>query len=144
MLITGSREWTDTTVIRDALASVWHPKTILMSGKNRRGADAMCEGCWKQWGGRVDCYPAQWYVDGEYRPSAGFRRNEEMVQSAVNLGAERCLAFIVDGSPGATHAAELARAKGIWTTFYRATSQREPALSSQPRVPGGLSLAVPY
>lgn len=122
VLITGSQLWTDTTVIRDALAEVWHPNTILMSGACPRGADRLCEACWTHWGGRVDRYPAQWVQDGRYRRDAGFSRNEEMVRAAVDLGAERCLAFILDDSSGATHTSDLARQAGIWTTVYRATS----------------------
>lgn len=94
-----------------------------MSGACPRGADAMCEDCWTQWGGRVDRYPAHWHVHGKFRRDAGFRRNEEMVQSAVDLAAERCLVFILDLSPGSTHTAELARQAGIWTTIYRATTE---------------------
>lgn len=113
VLITGSQLWTDTRVIRDKLAQVWHPDTILMSGACPRGADRLCEACWTHWGGRVDRYPAQWFQDGQFRRNAGFRRNEEMVQAAVELGAERCLAFILDESSGATHTASHARRAGI-------------------------------
>lgn len=123
VLITGSQLWTDTTVIRDALAQVWHPDTILMSGACPRGADRLSEDCWTHWGGRVDRYPAQWLQDGRVRRDAGFRRNEEMVQAAVDFGAERCLAFILDESPGATHTVTLARAAGIWTTVKPASSK---------------------
>lgn len=127
VLITGSQLWTDTTVIRDALAQVWHPDTILMSGACKRGADRLCEECWTHWGGRVDPYPAQWIQDGQYRRDAGFRRNEAMVQAAVDLGAERCLAFLLDDSPGTTHTIGLARRAGIWTSVHRATT--DPAAS---------------
>ncbi|WNV83137.1 SLOG family protein [Umezawaea sp. Da 62-37] len=122
MLITGSQLWTDTTVVRDALAQVWHPDTILMSGACPRGADRLCEDCWTHWGGKVDRYPAQWVQDGRYRPDAGFRRNEDMVQAAADLDAQRCLAFILNDSPGATHTAGLTRQAGIWTTVYRAST----------------------
>src|SRR6266700_7698157 len=80
LLITGSQLWTETTMIRDALAQVWHPDTIMMSGACPRGADTLCESCWTHSGGRVDRYPAQWYQGGRFRRDAGFRRNTEMVQ----------------------------------------------------------------
>ncbi|MQA11732.1 MAG: DUF2493 domain-containing protein [Pseudonocardiaceae bacterium] len=49
VLITGSRTWRDTTPIRDALASVWRPDAVLISG-GARGADRLCESCWSHWG----------------------------------------------------------------------------------------------
>ncbi len=122
LLITGSQLWTETTMIRDALAQVWHPDTIMMSGACPRGADTLCESCWTHSGGRVDRYPAQWYQGGRFRRDAGFRRNTEMVQAAVDLGAVRCLAFVLDNSPGASHTVDLARRAGIWTTVYRANT----------------------
>ncbi len=105
LLITGSQLWTETTMIRDALAQVWHPDTIMMSGACPRGADTLCESCWTHSGGRVDRYPAQWYQGGRFR-----------------LGAVRCLAFVLDNSPGASHTVDLARRAGIWTTVYRANT----------------------
>lgn len=142
LLITGSQLWTDTGMIRDALAQAWHPDTILMSGVCPRGADRLCEDCWTHWGGRVDRFPAQWIVDGRYRSDAGFRRNELMVATAVDLGAERCLAFILDNSPGATHTAGLARQAGLWTTVHPATSTPSADSSTSAErdwadVPGG-------
>jgi len=122
VLITGSQLWTDTRIIRDARAEVWHPDTILMSGACPRGADKLCEDCWEHWGGTVQRFPAEWIQDGRFRRSAGFRRNEAMVRTAIDLGAGRCLAFILDDSPGSTHASDLARSGGIWTTIHRAVT----------------------
>jgi hypothetical protein len=137
LLITGSQLWTDTTMIRDALAQVWHPDTILMSGACPRGADRLCEDCWTHWGGKVDRFPAEWIVDGRYRRDAGFRRNEEMVDTAAALGAERCLAFVLDDSPGSTHTIGLARAAGIRTSVYRATTTAADSDDLWRQVPGG-------
>jgi YspA, cpYpsA-related SLOG family len=146
LLITGSQLWTDTTVIRDALAQVWHPDTVLMSGACSRGADRLCEQCWTRWGGRVDRYPAQWIVEGRYRRDAGFRRNEQMVAAAVDLGAQRCLAFVLDDSPGATHTVGLARRAGLWTTVYRASSTAAGVIdpAADPMVDLGADLAAGF
>jgi hypothetical protein len=65
ILVTGSRTWTDTAVIRAALATVWHPKTVLVSGA--RGGEvnpamilnACTEGCYKHYDkatGSWKCY----------------------------------------------------------------------------------------
>jgi hypothetical protein len=116
VLITGSRTWTDRTVIRDALAQVWHPDTMLVSGACPSGADVLCEACWRAWGGHVERHRADW---GRYGRAAGFRRNEQMVGGGVDL----CLAFIRDASPGASHTAARAEAAGIPT---RAASPTAP------------------
>ncbi|MBE8517081.1 DUF2493 domain-containing protein [Amycolatopsis sp. H6(2020)] len=42
VLLTGSRAWHDTAVIRRALAHVRHPGAFLISGACPRGADALC------------------------------------------------------------------------------------------------------
>jgi hypothetical protein len=112
VLITGSRTWTDTLTIRYALGEVWGDGTaVLISGACPTGADSLAEQIWRQWGGHVQRHPADW---ARYGRSAGSRRNAEM----VTAGAEVCLAFIRDGSAGATHTARLAEATGIPTRRY--------------------------
>ena len=116
ILITGSRTWLHRPTIRAALAQVWHPSTVLVSGACPRGADMLCEACWSHWGGHVERHPAQWRPRGVLDRSAGFRRNEAMIA----LGADVCLAFIQDESTGATHTAAVAREARIPTIVYRA------------------------
>lgn len=108
VLVTGSRTWEDCAAIREALASVWHRDAVLVSGACSQGADALAEACWTHWGGQVERHPADWK---RYGRSAGIRRNTEM----VSLGADVCLAFIRNASPGASHAAQLAERAGIPT-----------------------------
>ncbi len=119
VLVTGSRTWTDTKVIRGALASVWGDgAAVLVSGACPRGADRLAEACWTRWGGHVERHPADWDRHGR---GAGYRRNTAMVAA----GASVCLAFIHAGSPGASHTAALAQAAGIPTHRHTEPTQEE-------------------
>jgi len=77
----------------------WGPTTVtlpvLISGQCPDGADAMAEALWRAAGFAVDLHPADWNRHGRH---AGYLRNEEMVQAAVELqGAGvlvRCVAFL--------------------------------------------------
>ena len=118
VLVTGTRSWTDTTIIRAALGAVWSPGAVLVSGACPTGADALCEACWRRWGGPVERHPAHWARHGR---RAGFIRNQHL----VDLGADMCVAFIRDHSPGATHTATLAEAAGIPTHRYHAPGDQQ-------------------
>ena len=124
VLITGSRNWTDRAVIRRALTEVWlaDPATVLVTGGCRSGADALCEQCWTHWGGHLERHPAQWQRHGR---SAGYRRNRDMVA----LGADQCVAFIRDHSPGASHTVALAHAAGIPVVVHTTDTTIEENLS---------------
>ena len=119
ILVTGSRTWTDAdllnSVLDDALRE-WlnRAMVVIVHGDCPKGADAMAR-AWVRRQPRIDGrfapvkhepHPAHWARFGK---SAGFRRNAEM----VDLGADVCLAFIKDGSKGATHCAGLAEKAGI-------------------------------
>lgn len=116
LLITGSRDWSDKlTIVRElAVFAREHGKDVtLVSGACFTGADALCESVAKTFGWLVETHPANWdkKADGSYNRRAGFQRNELM----VNLGADACLAFIKDGSAGASHTAQLAEKAEIST-----------------------------
>lgn len=99
VLVTGSREWSDRDVVRDALTQALttcaDPVFTVVHGANPRGADRWAD----EWarnhtstGFAVERHPADWSMGKQ----AGHWRNQHM----VNLGADLCLAFF---QPGATN-----------------------------------------
>jgi hypothetical protein len=118
ILTTGSRTWTDRTAIAQAISGYLRsvgttsiggarPFPIVVHGA-ARGADQLADAVARNWGWIPERHPADWDQHGR---AAGFRRNAAMVA----LGADVCLAFILDGSRGASHTAGLAEAAGIPT-----------------------------
>ena len=114
ILITGSRTWEDREKIFQELFGTGvkgipgdYTRT-LVSGACPTGADALAEDVARRMGWDVERHPADWKTHGK---SAGFQRNAEMVAA----GADVCVAFIRNGSKGATMTADLAEAAGIPT-----------------------------
>lgn len=77
------------------------------------GADTRAAECAAECGWRTEEHRAVWAVYGR---RAGIIRNVEM----VDAGADICLAFIKDNSPGATHCATYAGATGMDVRIFRA------------------------
>jgi hypothetical protein len=114
ILVTGSRDWGDKQELRLALVAAWTPyqeSAVIVHGACPSGADAMAAEWARDYGVRAEPHPADWEQFGK---SAGFRRNAEMVA----LGANVCLAFIRNGSRGATHCAAEAQKAGIPVRHY--------------------------
>ena len=112
ILVTGSRDWDDFAQIWSVLNRAAEPNATLVSGNCPTGADRMAE----EWAEcqpdiTVELHPADWAKHGK---RAGFVRNAEMVE----LGADLCLAFIKNGSRGATMTADLAEKAGIPVLRY--------------------------
>lgn len=124
ILVTGSRDWEDRQSLvyrlmeHDPCAEHGDcnadcPRITVVHGACPTGADAMAAEFALQWGVDVEAHPADWEQHGR---RAGFVRNAEMVE----LGADVCLAFIKDGSKGATMTADLAEQAGIPVRRYLA------------------------
>ncbi|WP_433520111.1 DUF2493 domain-containing protein (plasmid) [Nonomuraea sp. CA-143628] len=125
VLVTGSRRWDDEGVIHLALSELLfqHKTIVLVHGDCSRGADRIAD----QWAAfrnagewtpvLVERHPADW--NGPAGRGAGYARNAEMIA----LGADLVLAFIVDASRGASHAADLAEKAGIPVRRYERSSR---------------------
>ena len=119
VLVTGSRTWEDYELVSRVLAGIARTELThrpreqftLVSGACPKGADAMAEDLAEKLGYHIERHPADWNTHGK---RAGFVRNAEMVA----LGADVCIAFIKDGSKGATMTADLAEKAGIPTARY--------------------------
>lgn len=113
ILVTGSRDWYDKSVIRNALLSVLTKEgeqvTVVHGGA--RGADYLAQECAYALGYIAERHDADWNTYGK---RAGYIRNKEM----VDAGADICLAFIKNESRGATMCAQLAEDAGIPVIRY--------------------------
>lgn len=124
ILVTGSRDWTDTRVIADGLIAAiehgpddlfghhpthgaylhWGQITVVHGAA--RGADRFAARIARAWGMVVEPHPADWKTHGR---AAGHRRNAHMVA----LGADVCIAFPLGASRGTRGCMALAEAAGI-------------------------------
>lgn len=118
ILVTGSRDWADYDMVRNALTTALYQNVpaVIIHGACHTGADAIASWWVRRYrfiGLTEETHPADWKLHSR---SAGPRRNKAM----VDLGADICLAFIRNGSRGATGCADLAEAAGIpvrrWTS----------------------------
>jgi hypothetical protein len=117
VLITGSREFVERTVIAAALSQVAreNPGAIItVVNGGARGADSLSGAIARSYPGRLieERHPADWQLpDGSKNWRAGFERNQRM----VDLGADICLAFFHTGAKnnGTRHAATAAAAAHI-------------------------------
>ena len=121
ILVTGSRNWSDWKLVKDVLvATCKNDENItIVSGDCPTGADRIATDLAEMRGWKIEKHPANWEVYGK---AAGPIRNKRMVE----LGADICLAFIRDGSAGATHTANLTKKAGIETLVYDIHTQVSP------------------
>lgn len=116
ILLTGSRDWGSPEGLALALGIAvgegpHRSRVVVVHGACPTGADAIADRICRDHGIAVEPHPADWE---QYGRAAGPLRNAEMVA----LGADVCLAFIRNGSRGATHCAGLAEKAGIPTERF--------------------------
>lgn len=116
ILITGSRTWPKPAWVMEAIVDYMTEhfaegvSFVVVQGE-AKGADLFAKNAAKAlkeagWPITYERHPADWQKHGR---RAGFLRNEKMVR----LGADVCLAFILNQSKGATMCRDLAARRGI-------------------------------
>ena len=111
VLVTGSQTWPfpgEVFKALDQLYEVHGDALVVVHGDCPKGADMFAELWCRRKKVRSERHPARWDILGK---RAGIVRNRHMVMTQPDL----CLAFIHNGSPGATHCARLAAEYGIPT-----------------------------
>jgi len=120
LLVTISRNWDRWDIPYLAFTGIQNEWTgeqvVLVHGGAPQGDRDLAVMAQTVFGWETEAHPARWRVSGFYNPQAGLLRNREMTE----LGADRCLAFIKDGSRGATHCASVAEEAGIPTRRFTA------------------------
>jgi hypothetical protein len=132
ILLTGSRDWDDEVPIRAALTDLVAGRPgphVVVHGACPTGGDAIADRVAAELGLTVERHPADW---ARYGKSAGYRRNAAMAA----LGADMCLAFVRDSSPGASMIARLAEEARIPVHRYLShstpiTAHATPAPAAQ-------------
>lgn len=116
LLVTGSRTWSDSNIIANALYQQ-HKKwgqpnnTILVVG-DAPGADTIAANLWGKAGFTTEIHKAEWE---KYGSRAGMIRNNAM----INTGVDACLAFSENNSPGTKNTITLAKRYHIPTTIIQ-------------------------
>ncbi len=90
VLICGSRGWTDTQAIRNIIKKLWEDtdgSLIIIHGKCKTGADAICDSICTLNGIPMMVFPANWNKFGK---SAGPIRNQTMLDMGL---PDRVIAF---------------------------------------------------
>ncbi|MGH3326788.1 MAG: bifunctional DNA primase/polymerase [Streptomycetales bacterium] len=139
VLVTGSRNWRQPHIITDALdglRAAHRGRLVVVHGACPQGADQVADTWCRQVGVAVEPHPADWATHGR---AAGPIRNTAM----VTAGAELCLAFITNHSPGATGCANTAQTAGIPTTRHHDPQETTPVTTNTTR-PELLTAALDY
>lgn len=109
ILVTGSRDWSDREAVEMSLLTyhmLYGDNIVVVHGDCPTGADRIAKEFCEEMDIKQDKHPADWGAHGK---AAGPLRNQKM----VDLGADACLAFPLEGSRGTVDCMERAEAAGI-------------------------------
>jgi hypothetical protein len=112
VLVCGSRDWEERTLIRMDIAwvaSQWPGATVIHGGA--RGADAIAGQIAQDMGLNVEVFPADWDAHGK---RAGILRNLAM----LDTNPTHVIAFQKGRSRGTQHTIDEAQRRGIWTKVW--------------------------
>lgn len=111
VIIAGSRHLTDYAALSDAMETaallVGIEPTVILSGRERSGVDALGERWAAEHGLPVETYPANWL---KFPRQAGAMRNVQMSRRADALVA----LMLPGGTPGTQHMIKLMAKKPSW------------------------------
>lgn len=110
-MVTGSRDWTERSIIRMALAEFAGRGPVTLVHGGARGADTGAETVAIAYGFGIEVHPADWKKHGK---RAGILRNLAMLDS----GVDHVVAFHMDGSRGTAHAVGEALRRGVPVTRF--------------------------
>ena len=109
VIIAGSRGFSNYKLLKetcdDFLRDIKKEYNIVIVSGGARGADKAGEKYANDWGYDLEIYPADWKKHGK---AAGFRRNEQMAQTA-----DAVIAFWDGESHGTKHMIDVAEEKGL-------------------------------
>lgn len=114
ILITGSRDWSDSDLIRSVLQR--HVGNVTLIHGACRGADLLCESVARELGFKIISMPVQW---GKHGRAAGPIRNRAMVDLALAKEGDLIMYAFHDNiasSAGTKDCVNYARSKGITPT----------------------------
>jgi hypothetical protein len=114
LAIIGSRDFTDYALLKETLAKVKSPIELIVSG-GAKGADTLGENYAIEHGIPTKIHIPQWYPDGKYDKSAGFKRNRLIINDAD------CVIAFWDGqSKGTKSSIDLAQSQGkiVHTVYF--------------------------
>lgn len=72
----------------DYLFADYDPGEVVVISGTARGADALGEAWANRAGHPVERYPAKWKVDGVLDRTAGFKRNQQMLDTGIDYAVE--------------------------------------------------------